>query len=1173
MDEVSRRRVFVGGLYAGVTGAELQDRFQRFGTVTSVEVKCKRNQQGAIDKTFAYIDFNISEGNYKKCLGTYNNTKWKGGIVTIQPAKECFITRLKGEREAIKQEQESNTAPVDKSEDPPPHPRVEKRQENFKAAGVKDYHVDKAVPGTAIDGEKNWVVGKYGRVVPIVYIRRPDKKKIMKVDPSKYVHHLKVMKDQATKTESESEEQGHKISNLTWSVPEVESNDYKKRIGEFDPRKPAVKRSRLEKGIDSYDMDTIENKKSVLQVDGANNGVGGTGIGKKDIVQHPKDSQRDDFEVVGLEDVGSISTSHSSYRNRNELQISSAPDLSSLRTPLKLTYDSDNESCGSADTDEICSAKKTVAASNRTAGDLKTDIVGKVATQTNGKSGGKEEMSVVSRTDQRSLRTWKQTDGGLQGEDESESQSSDSEYSDESDVKGKEQSKVHSGRDENIDNHATSPIKKSEPPLKFNLEHAVNKPTSRKISNSKPGVVPQITKESLASLMGETSSEEESEESSEESFSDSDDEVSKSDSGTGVFLKPGVVPQITKQSLASLMGETSSSEESEESSEESFSDSEDMDIERREEDEVSKSVSGTSVFSKPDVVPRITKESLASLMGETSSSEESEESSKESSSDSDDMDIERKEEDNGSKSVSGTSVSSESVKQNCRVINAILSENRDDNSQNLLKRTPKLTQSQTKTSLKTDSYRGMETEKSKHEAQKGKTSNFSSAATSTSRKDKNMSSDQKKAMSNEARLESMRRKQTEMSKQKALIQGALTSLDSKDAPAPGKHFRFDSDDSEDDDGDQREKIEEKECSEKSDPSKKKGGLQLFDSDDEGNDDGMEKKEDVFQFDQPQYEGKSGAKLMKLQSRFGGDDRFKMDTRFIDEENMDSEDKQEGKAEVDSEDENLQEEKKRSLAILEKIVGTRAMAKTKPVNNSRNAFKDLSALHYDPSKEEHSKFEQKDAEPESTEADGDGTNTMQREEQPAPEVSKETFYEVSTSLKDVFSSSSGGAAHGDDKTDKTTFTFFSQDDDENEDDQPPDDDINDSGATPLNTLDLMWKPKKFTYDSSDSEQEDVDDAEKEDQHSATASKKRSADTTDDNKAGDQIPSQKFFFQEDDIRLKEGPVWFFNVPNAAHRQEKMKEKNEELKAGFRKRHRRAVRTWNRKKMEKQQRKSKR
>lgn len=42
---------------------------------------------------------------------------------------------------------------------------------------------------------------------------------------------------------------------------------------------------------------------------------------------------------------------------------------------------------------------------------------------------------------------------------------------------------------------------------------------------------------------------------------------------------------------------------------------------------------------------------------------------------------------------------------------------------------------------------------------------------------------------------------------------------------------------------------------------------------------------------PQFEGRAGQKLLDLQSRFGTDDRFRMDSRFLE---SDSEEEQEGK---------------------------------------------------------------------------------------------------------------------------------------------------------------------------------------------------------------------------------------------------------------------------------------
>ena len=67
----------------------------------------------------------------------------------------------------------------------------------------------KAVPGTPLPGKKNWVVGKFGCVLPVVYLRRRDRKKIAKFDPSKTTHCLKKIKP---------EEPNIAVSELTWNL-------------------------------------------------------------------------------------------------------------------------------------------------------------------------------------------------------------------------------------------------------------------------------------------------------------------------------------------------------------------------------------------------------------------------------------------------------------------------------------------------------------------------------------------------------------------------------------------------------------------------------------------------------------------------------------------------------------------------------------------------------------------------------------------------------------------------------------------------------------------------------------------------------------------------------------------------------------------------------------------
>ena len=79
-----------------------------------------------------------------------------------------------------------------------------------EALSVIPETLPKAVPGTPIPGYKNWVVGKFARVLPVVYLRRKDGKKVAKFDPSKTTHCLKRLKTE--------EMQESAVSELTWSL-------------------------------------------------------------------------------------------------------------------------------------------------------------------------------------------------------------------------------------------------------------------------------------------------------------------------------------------------------------------------------------------------------------------------------------------------------------------------------------------------------------------------------------------------------------------------------------------------------------------------------------------------------------------------------------------------------------------------------------------------------------------------------------------------------------------------------------------------------------------------------------------------------------------------------------------------------------------------------------------
>ncbi|CAJ0915709.1 unnamed protein product [Ranitomeya imitator] len=187
--------------------------------------------------------------------------------------------------------------------------------------------------------------------------------------------------------------------------------------------------------------------------------------------------------------------------------------------------------------------------------------------------------------------------------------------------------------------------------------------------------------------------------------------------------------------------------------------------------------------------------------------------------------------------------------------------------------------------------------------------------------------------------------------QKQVIQGALVKLDSQTAKK-SQHIVFDS--------------ESEEESEKQDSSASNGHnkkmikpikAKLFDSSGEDSDDEEEKDDERFEI-KTQYEGRSGEKLMALQSRFGTDERFKMDARFL-EDNSEEETDTEKPQTSQADDDGLSAEKKKNLDILQSVLNINVEPQpTSKKAAKAKAFKDLNALQYDPTKEDHAVFERK-----------------------------------------------------------------------------------------------------------------------------------------------------------------------------------------------------------------------
>jgi len=97
------KRLFVGNLFPEVTQDDLQQRFSKFGSVSKIEVKNKKDIDGKISQTFAFIDISLTDTQLSQCISTLANKKWKGYLMSVQQARESFMERLARERKEREQ--------------------------------------------------------------------------------------------------------------------------------------------------------------------------------------------------------------------------------------------------------------------------------------------------------------------------------------------------------------------------------------------------------------------------------------------------------------------------------------------------------------------------------------------------------------------------------------------------------------------------------------------------------------------------------------------------------------------------------------------------------------------------------------------------------------------------------------------------------------------------------------------------------------------------------------------------------------------------------------------------------------------------------------------------------------------------------------------------------------
>ncbi|XP_022104948.1 nucleolar protein 8-like [Acanthaster planci] len=1007
--EPDRRRLFVGGLHKDVTSADLEQRFGKFGSVTDVNVRTKRDSQGQVVNVFAYVDINITETNFKKCLSTYNNAKWKGHIMKVQVAKKDFLTKLAKERKEAQETPEPDIKKTRKLKEE--DSARERLEESMKKAGVEDFVMKKAVPGTPIPGETNWVVGKFGRVLPIMHMRRKDKRSTMTFDPSKYVHHVRKFKEDA---KSDQIIAGRPVEYLTWHLPETISDMDRKRMGDF-PEYSRKKKTKLGQQEMWFKDDMSERKQISLSrsTDETRRGTGKFQLSEGD------------FEIVGLNTgksnssrtdlvklkpyraqmQGSVNFDQSSSVEGDQSRL--CRDVQDLMEQCNL--ESDDDSCGSADTDDICNfARKGTEAESEGQESLRNWAEEYYST---------EKMAAMS--------------GGTEEFDGSGQEDTTTEMT------------VHST--------GSSPIKESRRTTTKPIDRFQSvSPGRRKKANGPPPENIQL------------GSAEENDNSGAEFDIDTakrgeeDDKVNKED---GDNYEDGADEDADDDEDDSISRDSNDANEDTDGDDDD-DEEEEFEAEHRdkaENDDINNlSPNGTFYRSGGESITL-----------------------------SDKSRVQRKTEHKGNlgkrrknEIVDGSDAGDGSADDNAS--------NTDDQSSDL------------DGTSDTDSSESSDpTEETQTPRRRPSTGNMVSEARKPTLGSPGNPS--KLRQSNQIRLESVKKRQAAILTQKAAIQDALKSLDLKGGSlSVGHHVRFDSDD----------EASEAERTEQDQSVMSKTG-----------------DEDRFKI-KPQFQGKAGEKLLRLQHRIGTDSRFKLGELFL-------EDEDESNEEDIGENQDLKAEKQKALSVLEDIVGSQAMHSLESKTTSN--FRDPSRLRYDPTREDHAHFER--ANTSISNASSTKKKDKIKAETVIPEVSKDVYYEVSDL---TFTGS---------KDENQPFRFFGDDELETE---------NDDSGVGFGTLQkdiqaaTTLGKRQLALDSSDSESEveEVKHDGMDDMDIASA-----PDATADSQP--TSAHQGFFFQPDDIRLKTGPEQFCRKLSQEGMYQWFEEQKAELQREFKKRHQRALR----------------
>ncbi|XP_059800600.1 nucleolar protein 8 [Hypanus sabinus] len=976
----SLRRLFVGGLHHLASESEIKEIFSSFGDVAAVDIVLRKDNQGNPMKAFGYININISEADLKRCISHLNKSKWKGGKLQIELAKECFLHRLAEERQ--------NAA---KSKHKPHVDNITKVVESLKKVGVENFKMKSAVPGTEVPEHKDWIVSKFGRVLPILHLHQNNKKKIIKIDPSKYCHNIKKL-DHVSDSEIKTP-----VTKLTWHLDEQDDEETsKKRQGIFPNQSQNVKRRKLSPS--KYSAEGSVDSDCNIQ----------TKIMHLNSVRYCTSKGFSEYEL----DMRGKKFSKSAcigFKNQNldKKETTIVTENSAISTAHLASLDSDPKEL------KLFTEEKSKRLSQKDVKeqDIPLEVVG--------------EDYVLKQKTHWALYNSKRN--VLKGMSNDASNSSGSEY----------------------DSADTDEI------ISTKMIPCHNLPQTK--VNSKPDFVNSETEVNTEKDYCESRSN-----SSNEDTAD-DDSESSMDTDYEEMTSNCYQIDLSLTDLAQLVNKSSESKETSSQSEKSemdFTKNKSLipfaqNLLPNSENSLSQ---GKPVFNQKTIT-----DNMFSVVQNNDSSDSEMVLNQQLNNLPHCEDTQcltevkkniKKEKGNGLR----TEDSDSDIKSNFKLppfkgtkflqVNTLTTASPTYSVKHSMVECEEKSKSNVhKISISTSMNKD-EIEESKEDVKDGKQTTLhtkqnssqklellSLSVTKTGHENKIIESKagtagcelsispgnrnatcpqnlDKRLLDNRKRLAAIQQRQKEAEVQRVLIQGALSDLEGQKL-GKGKHIIFDFEEEYESEtmfegdehsckaGDATTSAENQDKKLVAKDFKSRTIGKLFDSEDEEDEDDDVDHSESFKI-KPQFEGKTGQKLLALQSRFGTDERFRMDERFLESEDENMEDSVTvGKQ--NAEEEELIAEKRRALNILKSIV-QEGIEKTEVNKEHRKLkhFRDVSALQYDPTRKDHIIYENKFEE--TKKISKAAKKKMKEEEQKLPEVSKEIYFDVNKNLKGMFISS-------------------------------------------------------------------------------------------------------------------------------------------------------------------------